>query len=269
MLEQGDCRLDARPMAKPLLKKLQMKTYDHLQQAAGIEANVSVSTLRNDVATPYRNNTDEATAEQYKLCMKEGSVFPPIDTVFEGQHHVVYDGFHRLAAISLLGKSTIAVRCIECDVADTQLLAHTVNAQYGLTRDLATKRKNGLAAFNNQILRTSSKHGLAKISWLSAQCFQSLSGTDTKIRQQIACDVTASKRIKIEAFNLIKTAIESNPITPEPKSDIGAESKQLENELKNYKCKRSQKRIYEEVHDRASIEKSIGYSLAVNHDFEN
>jgi len=210
-------------MAKPLLKKMQMKTYEHLKQASRIDANVSVSTLRTDAGTQYRNSTDEATVEQYKLSMKDGSVFPPIDTVFDGQHHLVYDGFHRLAAISLLGKPTIAVRYIEGDVADAQLLALTVNAQHGLPRDLATKRKIGLAAICNPLLENCSNYELAKITGLSAPYIQGLRDPDTKLRQQYARDKAAAKRIKQEVTNPITPEPDCNPITPEPKIDSGSE----------------------------------------------
>jgi len=345
-------------MAKPLLKKMQMKTYEHLKQASRIDANVSVSTLRTDAGTQYRNSTDEATVEQYKLSMKDGSVFPPIDTVFDGQHHLVYDGFHRLAAISLLGKPTIAVRYIEGDVADAQLLALTVNAQHGLPRDLATKRKIGLAAICNPLLENCSNYELAKITGLSAPYIQGLRDPDTKLRQQHARDKAAAKRIKLVVTNPITSpegeqidtasipplGLDAGPDTNQISSeltimgvDVGPSEEEimaselaqqadmdlmnkllesddalataheeikrlnhlnaqleirlhgimneknaaikmvkqaqkrcdrLEIEIKNYRRTKSEIRIQEEAHDRATIVKSIGYSQAVNNDYE-
>jgi hypothetical protein len=200
-----------------------MKTYERLKQLPRIEADVPVSILRTDGGTQYRNSTDEGTVEQYKISMKDGTLFPPIDTVFNGQHHWVYDGFHRLAAISLLGKPTIAVRYIEGDLADAQLLALTVNAQHGLPRDLATKRKIGLAAIHNPLLENCSNYELAKITGLSAPYIQGLRDPDTKLRQQYARDKAAAKRIKQEVTNPITPEPDCNPITPEPKIDSGSE----------------------------------------------
>lgn len=182
-----------------------MQAFERLQQATRNEATVPVWNLRTDGGTQYRSRTEDETVEQYKLLMKDGALFPPIDTVFDGQNYWVYDGFHRLAAISRIGKPTIAVRFIEGDKADAQLLALTANAQHGLPRDVATKRKIGLAAIANPLLENCSAYEMSKITGLSAPFIQSLQDPDIKKRQQIARDRAATKRIKREVTNLITT----------------------------------------------------------------
>jgi hypothetical protein len=192
-----------------------MRTYEQLQQATRNETAVSVSTLQTDGGTQYRSQTDQDTVEQYKQCMQDGDAFPPIDTVFDGRDHWVYDGFHRLAALYLLGAPIVSVRFIEGTQSDAQFLALTANAKHGLVRDMATKKKIGLAAISNPLLSGCKPVELSKITGLSLPFILSLIDPEIKVKQQEARDRSALKRIN-------QKVMDPNTTSEDAKAGVGA-----------------------------------------------
>lgn len=182
-----------------------MQSYEQLRQATRHSASVPMLKIRTNGDTQYRDGTDSATVQQYKQDMKDGVEFPPIDTVFDGEFYWVYDGFHRLSAMQRIGKSMVAVKYLEGDKADAQLLALTANANHGLPRNVATKRRIGLAAIANPALTGRTAYDLSKITGLSLPFIKSLSNPDEKVRQQDSRDRSAAKKLKQKVVNPIAT----------------------------------------------------------------
>ena len=118
-----------------------MRSIEELKKASRELMDVSQRLLRTDGGTQYRDGIEEETMCDYLDAMKDGAVFPPIETVFDGQHHWVVDGFHRLAAHYRRGSPSIKVSCIHGTLEEARLLALGANTQHGLRRDAKTKRR--------------------------------------------------------------------------------------------------------------------------------
>ena len=172
-----------------------MDTFEQLNQAPRINAEVASTLIRTDGGTQYRSHIDPLTVRDYAQSMDDGVVFPPIETVFDGEHHWVYDGFHRLEAMIRLGKPTIAVRYIDGDQAAAQLLALTVNAQHGLPRDSATKRRQVEAALNMEHLTGKSDRDIAKLCNVSHPFVAAVRNPLTKAKQDKNREASASKKV--------------------------------------------------------------------------
>jgi hypothetical protein len=180
-----------------------MRSIDQLKQVNPEIKDVSQRQLRTDGGTQYRDGINDETMSEYLDAMKDGAVFPPIETVFDGQHYWVVDGFHRLAALSRLGRPAITVSCISGSQKEAQLLALGVNAKHGLPRNHNTKRKIGEAALSHPSLNGLSIPEIAKHTGLSAPFLYSLRDPEVKARQQQARDRAVLNRIKPEVRNPI------------------------------------------------------------------
>ena len=105
--------------------------------------------IRLDGGTQPRMKIDPAVRDEYGERMKAGEKFPPIDVFFDGENYWLVDGFHRLAAFTLV----MPGEAIECNVhkgtlQDAQWYSYSVNKAHGLRRterDKARVVKEALA----------------------------------------------------------------------------------------------------------------------------
>ena len=104
---------------------------------------VAVNIIQNDRATQMRDEgLIDATVAEYEEAMRAGTVFPPIDLYHDGDIHWIGDGFHRLAATKNIGKQTIAANVRQGTRRDAILAAVGANADHGLRRTRADKRRS-------------------------------------------------------------------------------------------------------------------------------
>lgn len=90
--------------------------------------------------TQFRKDVDPKVQEEYAALMQEGVVFPPVEVVFDGQHHYLWDGFTRYFAATEIGAKTIACNVIKGSLRDAQILACSANKTNGQPRSSQTKR---------------------------------------------------------------------------------------------------------------------------------
>ena len=106
------------------------------------ETSVSLPDIVVDQGVQIRTKLDLQVVAQYAECMTGGVQFPPI-TIFRDADGLMLlaDGFHRVAAATEAGLTTIRA-CIQTgDRRDAVLHAVGANATHGLMRSRADKRR--------------------------------------------------------------------------------------------------------------------------------
>jgi len=77
---------------------------------------------------------DTNWVEHIKALMRDGTEFPPVDVIFDGKYHWLWDGFHRVKAFQELGVTKIKANIQEGSKKDAQWMSFSANATHGLPR---------------------------------------------------------------------------------------------------------------------------------------
>lgn len=102
---------------------------------------LNIKTIRIDGGTQSRAEINSATVAEYGEALKEGITFPPVTVFFDGTDYWLADGFHRFLAHNTADKASIAADVRTGTQRDAQLFSFGVNAEHGLRRTNADKRK--------------------------------------------------------------------------------------------------------------------------------
>lgn len=102
---------------------------------------LQIAAIRRDGGTQPRAALDPATIADYAEAMRAGSTFPPVVVVFDGTDYWLADGYHRVAAAESLGESNVSVNVYQGDQRAAILYSTSVNAEHGLRRTTADKRR--------------------------------------------------------------------------------------------------------------------------------
>ncbi len=97
--------------------------------------------IQADADVQSRTALHEATVREYATSMREGAQFPPIIVFHEGETYWLADGFHRVAAARLAGRSEILAELRDGDKRAARIYAAAANAAHGLRRSNADKRR--------------------------------------------------------------------------------------------------------------------------------
>lgn len=107
---------------------------------------VPLSLIRQDPDLQLREaGIDPAVVADYAEAMDAGAEFPPVIVFFDGQGYWPGDGFHRIKATKNLGRETINADVRDGGKREAMLLAVGANANHGLRRTTADKRRSVLA----------------------------------------------------------------------------------------------------------------------------
>ena len=106
--------------------------------------------LRLDGGSQPRAVIDQAVCNEYAERMQAGEKFPPLDVFFDGRHHWLADGYHRLKAhmMALPGKM-MECNVFEGTLADAKWHSYGVNKAHGLRRTNTDKRQAVMAALQH------------------------------------------------------------------------------------------------------------------------
>ena len=85
---------------------------------------------------------DPAVVADYADAMEADAVFPPIIAFYDGTQYWPGDGFHRIAAARRIARETISADVRDGGQRDALLLAASANANHGLRRTQADKRRS-------------------------------------------------------------------------------------------------------------------------------
>lgn len=102
---------------------------------------VKLADIRTDGGTQPRFEIDESLVAEYADAMTEGAEFPPVVTYFDGVAHWLADGFHRVHAARKIGMKEVHVEQHHGTKRDAVLYSVGANADHGMRRTNADKRK--------------------------------------------------------------------------------------------------------------------------------
>ena len=102
---------------------------------------LNLNAIRIDGGTQSRDILDQDAINTYAEAMAAGAKFPDVTVYFNGLDHYLADGFHRYFAHKKLGKASIGSNVVTGTLRDAILFSKGANADNGLHRSNATKRK--------------------------------------------------------------------------------------------------------------------------------
>jgi hypothetical protein len=102
---------------------------------------VRLDQIRLDGGTQMREHLDQNVVQDYAEKMRDGVVFPPMITMFDGSTHWLVDGFHRYLAVQAAGKQGYNCEVHTGTQQDAIFMATSVNGSHGVQRSNETKRK--------------------------------------------------------------------------------------------------------------------------------
>lgn len=102
---------------------------------------LNLNVLRIDGGTQSRAVINQEQIDNYAQDMAAGDKFPEVTVYFNGLEYYLADGFHRYFAHKKLGKASIGSNVVTGTLRDAILFSKGANADNGLHRSNATKRK--------------------------------------------------------------------------------------------------------------------------------
>ena len=128
---------------------------------------VKIDAIRIDGGTQCRLVIDQPTVYSYLEAMKEGDVFPLMETVFDGSTHWLTDGFHRYHAYKLLGIKEIEIEYKPGTLQDAQVEALKANSKHGKPLTNEDKRNKVEMALTIEGFEKKTNYEIAKICVVS------------------------------------------------------------------------------------------------------
>lgn len=104
-------------------------------------SNVLIASIRRNGGTQIRAALDESTVAEYAAAWKSGPALPPVAAYYDGKDHWLSDGFHRVEAALRAGARRIDAVVTKGTRRDAILAACKANAEHGLRRSNADKRR--------------------------------------------------------------------------------------------------------------------------------
>jgi len=128
---------------------------------------IKLDSIRIDGGTQMRVVIDQPTVYSYLESMKEGAVFPNLETTFDGATHWLTDGFHRYHAYKLLGVKTVEVTATQGSLDDAIIAALFVNGRHGKPLTIEDKRNKVKRCLGIEKYKNASNYEIAKICYVS------------------------------------------------------------------------------------------------------
>lgn len=155
---------------------------------------LAISSIRRDGGTQIRAGLDEDTVQEYTDLIKAGAKFPPVGVyqegpLQEGTPFWLWDGFHRVEAYSRAGVERIKVEFRSGTRRDALRAACGANADHGLKRSNADKRRAVETFLSDPEWQQWSDGAIAKEANVSRQ-------TVTNIRGELAISPVGPRVVK-------------------------------------------------------------------------
>jgi len=155
---------------------------------------IAIDSIVADDDCQLRAAGSDATISEYAEALTAGAIFPPVIAFSDGEHYFPADGFHRLEAHRIAGIAEIRVEVREGDRRDAKLFAAGANADHGLRRTQADKRKVIETLLSDPEWRTWSDKEIARRTATSDK-------TVGKVRRELSGEgVNAEIRVEERTF---------------------------------------------------------------------
>ena len=102
---------------------------------------LGIGVIRIDGGTQCRAEINQTKINEYAELIESGVSFPAVRVFFDGLHYWLADGFHRYHAHRQAGQGSISADVEKGIARDALLYAIGANAEHGLPRTNADKRK--------------------------------------------------------------------------------------------------------------------------------
>jgi len=103
---------------------------------------LKVTEINMTAGTQIRASLDDATVQEYATAMQEGVSFPPAIVFEDGGQHFLADGFHRVTAALRNHRNEFEFDVRTGGRSEALRFALSANAQHGLRRTNADKRRS-------------------------------------------------------------------------------------------------------------------------------
>lgn len=123
---------------------------------------IALSSIRTDGGTQARAGLCKETVEEYTAHLKTGASMPRVVVFHDGTDHWLADGFHRVAAYLRAGRKVIPADVRQGTRRDAVLHACGANAEHGLKRTNADKRRAVETLLQDEEWRAWSDREIAK-----------------------------------------------------------------------------------------------------------
>lgn len=124
------------------------------------QENIKTASITRDERLQPRVSMDNTTLEEYTTAMRNGEDFPPVIVYYDGTKYWLSDGWHRVEAAILAGRTDINAEIRTGSYEDALKHSLSANSTHGLKRSQADKKRaiiNALNAFplesNREIAR--------------------------------------------------------------------------------------------------------------------
>lgn len=167
---------------------------------------VNIYSLIIDPNLQQRVKLNQDTIYNYSIALSEGEIFPPI-TIWECDDGKIYlvDGFHRVEAAKLAKMDELPYSSKSGSYREAMLFTISVNADHGLQRNNADKRKAVMTLLQDSDWSQLSTRELAKLAKVSHQLVHKMriEIADTERRQKNWQSVKEyeERKDKIETVN--------------------------------------------------------------------
>ncbi len=102
---------------------------------------LAIGEIRRDGGTQPRAELDAPTLDEYTEIYAHGGTFPPVEVYYDGRYYWLADGFHRVEAALAAGLTEVAANVRQGDRRAAVLHSVGANAEHGLRRSNADKRR--------------------------------------------------------------------------------------------------------------------------------
>lgn len=123
---------------------------------------IATKAIRLDGGTQSRAEINQDVANEYGAEMKAGVKFPPITVFFDGDNYWCADGFHRVHGAMRVNIAKIAADVRQGTQRDAILYSVGVNADHGLRRSNADKRRAAMKLLEDEEWGKWSSYEIAK-----------------------------------------------------------------------------------------------------------
>lgn len=124
--------------------------------------NILIEKVIVDPGIQLRDNQDGNVVAEYAEQMLQEADFPAATVFFDGKNYILADGFHRIAAKIEAGQQSIKCYVHQGGRRDALLFAAGANAQHGIRRTNADKRKAVMCLLLDKEWRQWSDNAIAK-----------------------------------------------------------------------------------------------------------